>query len=258
MTKYAYKAHPLAETFGIADDEKIEEMADSIRKIGQINPILLIDELVLDGRDRLRACKLAGVEPTVRQYDGPRDFVALQNVVNALNRDRKHFSKSQLAMAAFRQTSLAQEKAPELFEVPPDAEGNGKATLKAAAETLGVSERMVDLASTVSRSGAAALVKAVEEGKVSVVDAAAIADLPKGEQVTALKKVTSGKARSLKAAVTKTHRKRKGDEKVRAVDRKAAMTKFGELKRSLDRLGEQPTKVLNALDTVIGWIKSVE
>jgi hypothetical protein len=37
--------------------------ADDIRQNGLVEPVALLDGLVLDGRNRLRACEIAGVEP---------------------------------------------------------------------------------------------------------------------------------------------------------------------------------------------------
>ena len=45
-------------------------LADSIRSVGLLSPIVLYMGQVLDGWQRYRACLIAGVEPRFERYDG--------------------------------------------------------------------------------------------------------------------------------------------------------------------------------------------
>ncbi|ANE09069.1 MULTISPECIES: ParB N-terminal domain-containing protein [Corynebacterium] len=66
--------HPYADEFPMASEEELEELTASVSTVGLIHPIILTpDGLVLDGRNRLEACKRAGVEPTFETREGDDD-----------------------------------------------------------------------------------------------------------------------------------------------------------------------------------------
>lgn len=67
---YDYPAHPAAGRFPLMSAERLEDLAHSIRESGLIVPIVLCDGQVLDGRNRLQACEMAGVAPRFIHYDG--------------------------------------------------------------------------------------------------------------------------------------------------------------------------------------------
>lgn len=91
------EVHPAAAVWPMLSDEDMQSLADSIREIGLLEPIVLTsDGAVLDGRNRLVACKIAGVKPVTVVYDG--DPVAF---VLARNDERRHMTKGQRAMAAW-------------------------------------------------------------------------------------------------------------------------------------------------------------
>jgi len=78
-------------------DERLQEMADDIKEHGLIHPIVLDkDGVLLDGRNRLAACKIAGVEPRFDTYTGNDDPVIH---ILGLNVHRRHVPQSALAMA---------------------------------------------------------------------------------------------------------------------------------------------------------------
>lgn len=66
--------HPYADEFPMASEEELEELTASVSTVGLIHPIVLTpDGMVLDGRNRLEACKRAGVEPTFETREGDDD-----------------------------------------------------------------------------------------------------------------------------------------------------------------------------------------
>lgn len=66
--------HPYADEFPMASEEELEELTASISTVGLIHPVILTpDGLVLDGRNRLEACKRAGVEPIFETREGDDD-----------------------------------------------------------------------------------------------------------------------------------------------------------------------------------------
>jgi hypothetical protein len=93
MTKLT--VHPAADIFPMMSSEELADLAGSIKADGQLFPIVLDGDVLIDGRNRLAACKLAGVEPTFEQLSG-RDPLAF--IANA-NLKRRNLSKGQQAMA---------------------------------------------------------------------------------------------------------------------------------------------------------------
>ena len=79
------KVHPFAACLPLLKDAELERLAADIKANGQRNPIILLDGQVLDGRNRLAACKLAKVAPKTREWSGgveaARAMVWSQNVL---------------------------------------------------------------------------------------------------------------------------------------------------------------------------------
>src|SRR3954454_14399580 len=91
-----FDVHPAADIFPMMSEDELASMAEDILANGLIHPIVLDAEGVLvDGRNRLRACGMAGVEPTFRRLNG-EDTEAF--IVSA-NLARRNLNKAQQAMA---------------------------------------------------------------------------------------------------------------------------------------------------------------
>jgi len=88
--------HEYAKLFPVATNEELREMADDIKQRGLINPIVLLEGKILDGRNRFMACNLANVEPEFTEYTGNDP---LHDVVS-WNLHRRHLSTSQKAALA--------------------------------------------------------------------------------------------------------------------------------------------------------------
>ncbi|MBT2451810.1 ParB N-terminal domain-containing protein [Streptomyces sp. ISL-43] len=77
------------------DEEELHDLAESIKAEGLHKPLLLTpDGLLLDGRNRLAACAIAGIEPRFTTYAGD-DHVRVIFSANAL---RRNLSKGQRAV----------------------------------------------------------------------------------------------------------------------------------------------------------------
>ena len=95
-TTFTGEVHPVADLFPMLPKEELQELADSIKQDGQLQPIVLSPSgRLLDGRNRLAACKLAKVEPVFEVYEGDEDAYAL-----TVNVARRHLTKGQRAMIA--------------------------------------------------------------------------------------------------------------------------------------------------------------
>lgn len=78
---------------------ELNALAASIRKNGLRVSIKLLDGQLLDGRHRLKACSMAGVEPTFEELDGVADPAAY---VDDLNEGRRQNSSDQRTLSAAR------------------------------------------------------------------------------------------------------------------------------------------------------------
>jgi len=165
------------------DEAKIAELADDIRKNGQLVPVWLYDGKILDGRNRWAACKIAGVEPKTKEYTGdePTAFAV------SLNDRRRHMNKGSLAAVAAelephfaadakrRQQNAGKEhgrgqKVPEKVPEPIESKkGDGDAR-KAAAVSVGVNDRYVSDAKKV-KAEAPEVFERLKAGKITLQDA---------------------------------------------------------------------------------------
>ncbi|GAA3065779.1 ParB N-terminal domain-containing protein [Streptomyces roseofulvus] len=86
------------------DPDELLDLAESIKTDGLLHDIVLdTDGVLLDGRNRLAACEIAGVEPRFTTYtgDNPRAKIFSKNVI------RRHLNKGQLAMITAMACSLS-------------------------------------------------------------------------------------------------------------------------------------------------------
>jgi hypothetical protein len=86
--------HTLAEIFPPMSDADVAALAKDIKEHGQIEPIVLYEGMILDGRSRYRACLLAGVSPDFDEYDAWSDIDPLAFVVGK-NLHRRHLTSEQ-------------------------------------------------------------------------------------------------------------------------------------------------------------------
>lgn len=95
-----YEVHPiLAEVarFMPIDPATVDALAASVKAEGQHDPVVLCEGKVLDGRTRLAACLRAGIEPTVRIFEGTESEAAALVRSMTLRRD---MTPTQRALAA--------------------------------------------------------------------------------------------------------------------------------------------------------------
>lgn len=62
--------HPAADIFPMMEEKRLTELAQDIRDNGQQEPIRLLDGSLIDGRNRLAACRMAGVQPKFTSVSG--------------------------------------------------------------------------------------------------------------------------------------------------------------------------------------------
>ena len=164
-------AHEYAGLFPMLPDAELERLAADIAENGLQTPITTLDGKILDGRNRFRACEIAGVDPTMEEYQGgdPLAFVISHNL------HRRHLTESQRGMVAAKMANLNNG------ERPPYIDG-GAVTQASAKEMLKVGESTVTRAKKIQRFGSPELNAAVESGELTVGAAHKVASLPHEEQ----------------------------------------------------------------------------
>lgn len=172
--------HPACEAFPLMEGSSFDSLVADVRAHGLLNPITLHrNGVVLDGRNRLRACTAARVEPHFVTFPGTDaeivPFVIAQNV------KRRHLDESQRAMVAAKLANLTNGQ--QARHASPIGEAVSESQ---AAKLLNVGKRTVERARKVQDNGVPELVAAVERGQVSVSAAAAVAELPKSKQTQAV------------------------------------------------------------------------
>lgn len=157
-SKTALKVHPAAEIFPMLNAEELDALALDIKANGLQQPIVMWEGLLLDGRNRLAACGICGVEPSFKQYEGnsPVTFVISANI------KRRQLDASQRACVAVelepmfavegkkRKAENGGDRKSQVVNLPPPID-KAKARDQAA-EVVGVSPSMVSLAKAIKVS----------------------------------------------------------------------------------------------------------
>ena len=66
----ALKNHQAADAFPMMDGKRYAELLSDMRRQGQIEAITVCDGMILDGRNRYKACLELGIEPKLREFEG--------------------------------------------------------------------------------------------------------------------------------------------------------------------------------------------
>lgn len=176
----AYATHPAADLMPMLGESDLAALAADIRANGLHEPVVLFDGQVLDGRNRLAACRLAGVEPTFRTLESCGDPVSF---VLSVNVRRRHLSTTQLAMVAGRVAASGLNLGPGQKSSVPNLVQAGERTVDAAARLVGgVEKSSIILAISVLKHGAPELIALVDRNDLAVSVAAKAAKFPTDQQ----------------------------------------------------------------------------
>jgi ParB-like chromosome segregation protein Spo0J len=99
------KVHPAAELFPMMTDERMAELVEDIKAHGLVKPIELYQDQVIDGRNRLEACKRAGITPDYKDVTSDVDGDPAAYVASA-NLKRRDLTESQRAAIIAELTAL--------------------------------------------------------------------------------------------------------------------------------------------------------
>ena len=185
--------HEAANLFPMMTDEEANALLDDIRENGQKYAIELYDGKVLDGRNRYVQCLKLGIEcdtvDVTADIDDP-----VKHVLSA-NLHRRHLTASQKSIIAGKADKLLERLKDDALKRMKEGGGDKKSqmareksgtvklpdpikgeTREQLGKIIGISGSMVDRGLKVVEKGTPELVKAVEEGRMSVTNAAKLTE----------------------------------------------------------------------------------
>jgi ParB family chromosome partitioning protein len=181
-----YNFHEYANLFPMLQGDALDGLREDIRQHGVREPVVFLDGAILDGRNRFVCATDLGIDfPSIDfSGDDPLSFVISHNL------HRRHLTESQRASIAARlanmprgrnwdnSANLHNKNAPQL-SLSQQAMARPPLTSSGdAARLLNVSERSVATARKVHEHAPQEIVRAVDDGRMSVSLAAQVADLP--------------------------------------------------------------------------------
>jgi N6-adenosine-specific RNA methylase IME4 len=149
------ETHPAADAFPLLEGPPFIALVDSIRADGLIEPISVDGSgVILDGRNRARACLELGIEPetNVIELADPTAFIVARNLT------RRHLSVSERAIVADRLAQLVPGR-------PAATARPGAVSQTEAADLLRVGRGSVQKARALRESGRTDLYDAVARGE---------------------------------------------------------------------------------------------
>jgi len=138
MTTWNGQVHPAAELFPMIDDEAAQSLADDIKAHGLFEPgWLMPDGTLLDGRNRQRACELAGVGMRWKVY--PNDDSI--RFVLSLNLQRRHLTVGQKAAVGVEVLPMYEAEAARRKVAAGESFGRGQKVEADLPQPIGIKER---------------------------------------------------------------------------------------------------------------------
>jgi len=202
--------HRFSNLFPLIEGVDLAELASDIKSHGLREPITLYDDQILDGRNRHRACELAGVDPRYRQSTSNTEAEALAESVSC-NLKRRHLNETQRAMLGARLEPMFAELARERMIEGGKRSGNqgmanlpypeeGRLARDDSAKAAAISSRSVQSAKKVLNQGIPELIEACDQGSAAVSAAAQLAKAPHDIQRSALETAAGDVTKAVKVA----------------------------------------------------------
>jgi ParB-like chromosome segregation protein Spo0J len=237
--------HPICLLIPSADDDQLQDLTDDIRAHGLIDPIVLFEGMILDGRTRAAACERAGIGARYVQFEGGREDALI--LVISHNLKRRHLTKQAIADALVAaedfnlQYVLAEPAAAAKAAEGREAQSVIKitepktASSRKLAQAAGgvVSHVMIAATRKVKETGEPELQEAVKRGRIGVQDAAKVADLLPEQQKAIAESPKPRRAAAEAAEAAKNAASRAGAEPKSERDRHAALRKAWEAAKAL-------------------------
>lgn len=237
--------HPLANLFPLIEGKAFEDLVADVKLNGLREDIVILDGMILDGRNRYRAGIEAGlIDPEAPAHDGTgmQDWCGLYlpeyqgdplTWVLSKNLHRRHLNESQRASVAAKIETLTHggdRTGRSSDSCGPDGHPPGQdANLhpaqpqidrKTAADMLNVSTRSVASAHKVIEKGAPELVAKVDSGELAVSVAEKLADLSKEKQAEFVRTVETKKLKTVAKQVQRDATEKKLGDRQHALPTK--------------------------------------
>jgi len=212
-----YETHPAADLFPMMEEEELRELASDIKRTGQRHAVVVIGSKILDGRNRVRACEMVGVEPRFSQYEGPKDVASILDYVVSLNLSRRHLSASQRAwLGALLEERYAEagiekkreggrrggQAAKHRADRPNASESDSSHRSRdRAAAAVGSSGRSVQKAKAVREKAADEVQRAVAAGDLTVDAASELAKIDDHDTQREILERSNGKPGNIRAHI---------------------------------------------------------
>jgi N6-adenosine-specific RNA methylase IME4 len=198
------QSHPYADLFPLIEGAEFEAFAADLKENGLREQIVLLDNLILDGRNRYRAAELLGLPAaqgdadSFREFDPETEGDPLKWVLSK-NLARRHLNESQRAMVAARLSNMPSHR-------PADKGAHLRTSLVEAGGRLNVSARLITSAKKVQNKGTESLKHAVDSGKLAASAGAQAADLSAEQQDKIAALAEAGKANPVRTAIKQAAR----------------------------------------------------
>lgn len=242
-----YTNHPAADLFPMMQGIQWENFKEDIRQNGFQESVTLYKNQILDGRNRYKAAIELNMldDLPIAEIDDDTNFDPYQWVISR-NLHRRHLNESQRGMVAAKLAKLQHggDRKSDEIKVSIDT------SMEKAAEQLQVGRATVARAKTVLANGSPELIEAVEQGKVAVSKAAAVAkEVPKERQLEVVK--TKSQNDVPQKPNTKPELKPKNKEAERDIDAEAVQafltcrSRLSRIKKLLIELTETEIQVVS-------------
>lgn len=169
-----YEYHEIANIFPMMQDDEYERLKDDIAINGQLEPVVLYEGKVLDGRNRYKALCDIGLKTDFEEYQGdqPLSYVISKNL------HRRHLTASQRAIMATDIKPLLEVEAKKRQELTRFGGGGNISTTESetgksrdqAGDLFGVSGRYVSEAENIKEKEPE-LAEKVRSGDMTIAEA---------------------------------------------------------------------------------------
>ena len=167
MSEYCRKYHKLANIFPLMQGTEFEALKSDIKEHGLVEPIWLDKNgLIIDGRNRHRACLEIGIEPKFKTYEG----ADILNFAISMNLQRRHLNETQRAIIASRIANMQVGGTGSNQYISKSANLPNSISQAEAAKKLNISERMIRTVKAIE-STAPELIERMESGKMTANEA---------------------------------------------------------------------------------------
>lgn len=173
----AREPHPAAEIFPLMTEVEFSKLVADIQQHGQVEPISLYEDRIIDGRNRYRAVLQLGLEPIFEEVQlgeqSPTEYVLSKNL------HRRHLNAPQRAALAIDLLPRLSEEAeqrrrwlgkPSEEEHLDDTNNRGTAAAKAA-ELVGLGHSTIEKTIAIQKRDPSVIEK-MRSGELKTVDAA--------------------------------------------------------------------------------------